>query len=63
MAPPPKRAQRQKLKKSEKKYLTKWKLLVYMSKPHKHFYDITATKIELQKYHKIKKQDTKNVTK
>ena len=30
-----------------------------MSKLQKHFSDLTATKIGLQKYHKIKKQDTK----
>ena len=46
-----------------KKNLTKWKLLVYMSKPQKHFSDLKATKTGFKKYHKIEKQDTKNLTK
>jgi len=36
---------------------------VNLNKPKKHFSDLTATKVGLQNYHKIKKQDTKNVSK
>ena len=36
---------------------------VNLNKPKKHFYDLTATKVVLQNYHEIKKQDTKNVSK
>ena len=64
LAPPQKSSQKKNQKSQKtKKNLTKSKLLVYMSTSQKHFSDLTTTKIGLQKYHKIKKQDTKIVTK
>ena len=62
--PTQKRAQKAKNQKVRKqKNLTKGKLSVYMRKSQKYFSNLKATKIGLQKYHKIKKQDTKIVTK